>query len=51
MNYDIIKVLDISASALVRKKKKRKCVNDNDSLSEETLINEIQSKEKVITKL
>ena len=51
VNYDIKKVLDISASALVRKKKKRKCVDDdNDSLNEDTLINEIQSKEKVITK-
>ena len=54
VNYDIKKVLDISASALVRKKKKRKCDcdnNNNDSISEEDmLINEIQSKEKVITK-
>jgi tetratricopeptide (TPR) repeat protein len=52
VNYDIKKVLDISASAMVRKKKKRKCDdnnNNNDSISEEDmLINEIQSKEKVI---
>ena len=53
VNYDIKKVVDISASAMVRKKKKRKCDdnNNNDSISEEDmLINEIQSKEKVITK-
>ena len=50
MNYDVKKVLDISAGALVRKKKKRKCVDENELLSEDTLINEIQSKEKVITK-
>ena len=55
VNYDIKKVVDISASAMVRKKRKRKCDDDNnnnDSISEEDmLINEIQSKEKVITKL
>ena len=47
VNYDIKKVLDISASALVRKKKKRKCDDDDDNNDS---INEIQSKEKVITK-
>ena len=46
VNYDIKKVLDISASALVRKKKKRKCDDDDNNDS----MNEIQSKEKVITK-
>ena len=46
VNYDIKKVLDISASALVRKKKKRKCDDDDNDNS----MNEIQSKEKVITK-
>jgi tetratricopeptide (TPR) repeat protein len=48
VNYDIKKVLDISASALVRKKKKRKC-DDNDNDNNNSM-NEIQSKEKVITK-
>ena len=47
VNYDIKKVLDISASALVRKKKKRKCDDDDDNNNS---MNEIQSKEKVITK-
>ena len=49
VNYDIKKVLDISASALVRKKKKRKCDDDNDNDNNNSM-NEIQSKEKVITK-